>query len=384
MNTFGRFLLLALTAGLAAVPADRAAPLALMRRASDFRRAQLQHRLDCGLPDSIEDIVGREHLSTADSDRLCYSYDATQRRHRPDGKPIHRPQRAQRHDADRAAIDALLRRQDTGGEAAAIVGPSGSGKSTLLHLIGTLDRPDSCSIEVDGRDPLALPEPAFAAATRAEAAQQGRSFEYQAGFAVTFRDQGPAFDPLAAPPPDTDATLLSVNIHEFEQVLKNHNINQMVLNLGIENSDAPPKSVMIKELQAHPVTNNLIHADFYEISMTRKIWVNVQVVVHGKSIGEERGGIVQIVRRELEVLCLPGEIPESIAIDISSLDIGDAIHVDEIQLPEGVEISPETNFTVVTITSVMAEEEPEEEAEEAEEGAEEEEEAAEAESEDQS
>jgi large subunit ribosomal protein L25 len=172
--------------------------------------------------------------------------------------------------------------------------------------------------------------------------------------------------------PDTDATLLSVNIHEFELVLKNHNINQMVLNLVIENGDALPKSVMIKELQAHPVTNHLIHADFYEISMTRKIWVNVRVVVHGKSIGEERGGIVQLVRRELEVLCLPSEIPESIALDISSLDIGDAIHVEEIQLPEGVEISPETNFTVVTVTSVMAEEEPKEEAEEGEEAGEDE------------
>jgi large subunit ribosomal protein L25 len=175
--------------------------------------------------------------------------------------------------------------------------------------------------------------------------------------------------------PDTDTTLLSVNVHEFEQVLKNHNINQLVLNLVIENGDVPPRSVMIKELQAHPVTKNLIHADFYEISMTRKIWVNVQVVVHGKSIGEERGGIVQIVRRELEVLCLPGEIPESIALDISSLDINDAIHVEEVQLPEGVEISPETNFTVVTITSV-AEEEPEVEAEAEEGEAAEEEEAA--------
>jgi large subunit ribosomal protein L25 len=94
--------------------------------------------------------------------------------------------------------------------------------------------------------------------------------------------------------PDTDATLLSVNTHEFELVLKNHNINQMVLNLVIENGDATPKPVMIKELQAHPVTNNLIHADFYEISMTRKIWVNVPVVVHGKSIGEERGGIFRV------------------------------------------------------------------------------------------
>lgn len=157
--------------------------------------------------------------------------------------------------------------------------------------------------------------------------------------------------------PETGALLLSVNIHEFELILKNHNINQMVLNLVIQNGESSTRPVMIKELQAHPVSKKLIHVDFYEISMTRKIWVNVPVVVGGKSIGEERGGIVQVVRRELEVLCLPGEIPESIVLDISSLDIGDAIHVEEVKLPEGVEISADTNFTVVTVTSPKAEEE---------------------------
>jgi len=157
--------------------------------------------------------------------------------------------------------------------------------------------------------------------------------------------------------PETDALMLSVNIHEFELILKNHNINQMVLNLVVQNGESSTRPVMIKELQAHPVSRKLIHVDFYEISMTRKIWVNVPVVVEGKSIGEERGGIVQVVRRELEVLCLPGEIPESIVLDISSLDIGDAIHVEEVRLPEGVEISADTNFTVVTVTSPKAEEE---------------------------
>ncbi|MFZ0244020.1 MAG: 50S ribosomal protein L25/general stress protein Ctc [Desulfobacterales bacterium] len=157
--------------------------------------------------------------------------------------------------------------------------------------------------------------------------------------------------------PETDALLLSVNIHEFELILKNHNINQMVLNLVIQNGESSTRPVMVKELQAHPVSRKLIHVDFYEISMTRKIWVNVPVTVEGKSIGEERGGIVQVVRRELEVLCLPGEIPESIVLDISTLDIGDAIHVEEVKLPEGVEISADTNFTVVTVTSPKAEEE---------------------------
>ncbi|MFZ0613489.1 MAG: 50S ribosomal protein L25/general stress protein Ctc [Desulfobacterales bacterium] len=169
--------------------------------------------------------------------------------------------------------------------------------------------------------------------------------------------------------PETEALLLSVNIHEFELILKNHNINQMVLNLVIQNGESSTRPVMIKELQDHPVSRKLIHVDFYEISMTRKIWVNVPVTVDGKSIGEERGGIVQVVRRELEVLCLPGEIPESIVLDISSLDIGDSIHIEEVKLPEGVEISADTNFTILTVTSPKAEEEvvEEGEAEEAEE-----------------
>jgi large subunit ribosomal protein L25 len=169
--------------------------------------------------------------------------------------------------------------------------------------------------------------------------------------------------------PEIAPILLTVDVHAFEQLLKNHNINQLVLKLVIQNGPSQSKSVMVKELQVHPVTNRLIHADFYEISMTRKLWVNVPIVVEGRSVGEERGGILQVIRRELEVLCLPGEIPESIRVDIGPLDIGDAVHVEDIQLPDGVEMSADTNFTILTITSPKIEEEPEEEeeAEEAEE-----------------
>ena len=102
--------------------------------------------------------------------------------------------------------------------------------------------------------------------------------------------------------------------------------------------------------------------------MTRKIRVNVPIVTTGKSVGEERGGIVQIVRRELEVLCLPGAIPETVTLDITNLDIGDAIHVEDITLEGDVEIPAETNFTVVTVTTPMAEEVEEEEPAEEEEG----------------
>lgn len=168
--------------------------------------------------------------------------------------------------------------------------------------------------------------------------------------------------------PDAEPILLMVNTHEFELLLKEHNINQVVLDLEVKNGKTLNKSVMIKELQTHPVSQNPLHVDFYEISMTRKIKVNVPVVTTGKSVGEERGGIVQIVRRELEVFCLPGEIPESFTLDISNLDIGDAIHVEDITTEGDIEIPAETNFTIVTVTTPQAEEVEEEEVEEEEEG----------------
>ncbi|MFC1829186.1 50S ribosomal protein L25, partial [Thermodesulfobacteriota bacterium] len=109
---------------------------------------------------------------------------------------------------------------------------------------------------------------------------------------------------------------------------------------------------------------NFLHVDFYEISMDRKITVKIPVVVSGKSTGVEVGGTLQIIRHELEILCLPSEIPESIDIDVTGLDIGDSVHLDDISLEGAIEFPEEENVTVVTILAPKMEEEPEEEEEE--------------------
>jgi large subunit ribosomal protein L25 len=174
--------------------------------------------------------------------------------------------------------------------------------------------------------------------------------------------------------PHTKPVLLSVDIRDFEQIVKKGNISQTLINLAVEKSKKAAKKVMVKELQRHPVTNDFLHIDFYEIDMKRKIKVRVPVVVHGKSVGVERGGLLQIIRRKLDVLCLPGNIPESIEIDIAELDIGDSVHVEEIETETDIEIPADVNFTVLTVISPKKEEEPEEEEleeEELEEGAEE-------------
>jgi len=196
------------------------------------------------------------------------------------------------------------------------------------------------------------------------------------GVARTLRREGKM--PAVLYGPHTEAMLLIVNIRELEQVSKKYNLSQALLNLVIEDGKTITKKVMVKELQTHPVYMNFLHVDFYEIAMDRKIRVDVPVVTKGKAIGVEHGGIVQIVRRELEVLCLPGEIPEIIEIDITELDIGDSVHVKEIPLGEGIEIPAEVNYTVLTILSPKVEAVEVEEVEEEEAEAEAEEEAPEA------
>ena len=172
---------------------------------------------------------------------------------------------------------------------------------------------------------------------------------------------------------DTEPVLLSVSTGDFEEVLKKGNVSQVLLNLVIQNGKTFEKSVIIKELQTHPVSKDFLHIDFYEIDMKRKIVVNVPVVTKGKSKGVELGGILQIIRRELEVMCFPGDIPEEITIDISELDIGDSVHVEEIPLEGDMEIQADVNYTVLTVLSPKVEEEEveeeEEELEEGEEGA---------------
>ena len=167
--------------------------------------------------------------------------------------------------------------------------------------------------------------------------------------------------------PGTESVLLSVNSSDIDKILKKGRIGQALLNLVIPNNgETTTKTVMVKELQLHPVSRNYLHMDFYEVAMDRKIIVNVPVVTTGKAKGVEIGGILQIIRRELEVQCLPLNVPESIEIDITDLDIGDSIHVSDISRQNEVEFLDDENFTVVTIVSPKVEEAVEavEEAEE--------------------
>lgn len=118
------------------------------------------------------------------------------------------------------------------------------------------------------------------------------------------------------------------------------------------------KVALLKEMQFHPVTGSVIHADFYEVDLTEKIQVNIPLHFVGKAAGVVRGGILQPIVREIEVECLPMDIPEYINVEVSSLDIGDALHVTDLSIPAGVVPIYETNFTLVTVVPPTVEEVP--------------------------
>jgi large subunit ribosomal protein L25 len=164
--------------------------------------------------------------------------------------------------------------------------------------------------------------------------------------------------------PKTEPTLLSVEVRDLEKIFKTGNVGQVLLNLIIQNGQESTRPAMIKELQSHPVSGQFLHIDFYEIDLERKIRVGVPIVTIGNPIGVEMGGLLQIVRREIEVLCLPTKIPESIEVDVTNMDVGDSIHVEEIQVEGDVEIPADVNFTVITCLAPKVEAEPEVEEEE--------------------
>jgi large subunit ribosomal protein L25 len=110
---------------------------------------------------------------------------------------------------------------------------------------------------------------------------------------------------------------------------------------------------IVKDIQRDPVSSKIIHADFYGVRYGEPILVEVPLVFEGKAKGAVEGGLLQPVRRSLEIKCLPRQIPENIVIDVTDLGIGDAIHINDLEV-ENVEFVATVNFTIVTVQNASA------------------------------
>jgi len=125
------------------------------------------------------------------------------------------------------------------------------------------------------------------------------------------------------------------------------------------------KVVIVKDMDLDTIRRDPMHVDFYAIDTTAKVQVMVPVHTTGDAVGVKEGGLLQVIRHELEVSCLPGAIPEAVNVDVSALNIGDVVHVEDLALPAGVEAPHEVNFTIITVTGRKGETAEVTEAEEA-------------------
>lgn len=149
--------------------------------------------------------------------------------------------------------------------------------------------------------------------------------------------------------------------------LQNKMSGNVIFDLTIVDDDKETKeTVMIKEIQRDPIKGDLLHIDFQHISMDEKISVSIPLSLKGDAPGVKEGGVLQQLLREVEIECLPADIPEELELDISDLHIGDSLMVSDLDVPEEIEIKTPFDEVIVTVVAPteLVEEEIEEEEEE--------------------
>jgi len=147
---------------------------------------------------------------------------------------------------------------------------------------------------------------------------------------------------------------VSVSPKEIGSILRSKTGENTLFDLELDGSR---RKVILKEFQLEPLKGHLLHADFYEVALDKELQVNVHVELVGTPVGVKvQGGIVDWVTRELEVECLPSDIPERITVDISNLEIGKHVRVAEIKAPDKVKILTEPDIVIAHVVAPRAEE----------------------------
>jgi len=156
------------------------------------------------------------------------------------------------------------------------------------------------------------------------------------------------------------ALALEVQERDLIQALHTKAGENVVITLNVEGANLKESTCLIKEMQHNPVTDKIQHVDFTIISLTEKIEVKVPLILKNASeaAGVKEGGVLDVVHHEIEVECLPTEIPEKIEVDVKDLKIGDLIHAGELPFPSGVVCKFSAEEVVIALHAPHEEEAP--------------------------
>jgi large subunit ribosomal protein L25 len=186
-------------------------------------------------------------------------------------------------------------------------------------------------------------------------------------YAKKLRKNG--FVPAVLYGPETKTLALEVETKSFLSLLRGGLGENVIITLLLDDKKDSQRKVLVREVQRDPVTGAILHLDFHQISLTKKLTIQVPIHLMGTPVGVDDGGILQHALRDLEIECLPTAIPEKIEVDVSHLKIGDSVHVADIKVENAeilsdskssiVSVVPPTVFKEPEVAAPVAEEEPE-------------------------
>jgi large subunit ribosomal protein L25 len=148
--------------------------------------------------------------------------------------------------------------------------------------------------------------------------------------------------------PGTEPTSIAVNPKELRKALSTEFGRNQVVELAF---GAKKELAVVREVQIHPLEREVIHADFYRVELDREIEQKVPFETKGKAAGVAAGGLLRIIFRELPVRCSPNKVPAKIVVDVTALELHEAIHTRDLTLPEGVVVTLPADRSLVAVVS---------------------------------
>ena len=150
-----------------------------------------------------------------------------------------------------------------------------------------------------------------------------------------------------------ESTLLQLNAHDFERTVSQHVSTQLLVTLDVDGKSC---MALLREIQRDGITGRITHADFSQIDTTRKMRVQIQLVLVGEPEGvRTQNGVLQQHLRHIDVACLPADIVESFTVDVSALKVGDDITVAALQLGEKFAIHARPESVIATVAEIKEE-----------------------------
>ncbi len=161
-----------------------------------------------------------------------------------------------------------------------------------------------------------------------------------------------------------EAAKLTIDKAEIDRVLRVSTGGTAFLSLSVE--DDPPRMAVIKELQFDYLGKNVLHADFYEVRADQELTIDVPIELVGEPKGMTTGTLLSQTAYTAAIVGTVASIPDSLSLDVSELEIGDALYAEDLTVPEGAKLALEDNFMVVSLSEAVLALEEEEEGEEGE------------------